>query len=256
MPMPRKAFSEQELREFDRELRAVLGPGSVPEYTVEPRVSGIEVVLFYEKGVLCRAVTRSDSHGESDVTPNIRTILAVPLEVSPISGVKGPPDLLEVWGIAYLEGEGRRGEKTRVSKEVVAASLIGADLKETARRPYNLFCCGVERAVEIGSYFGVETHYEIMLALQNLGFRVNRPHIRHCAEISAVIENICAVKEERGSLPYDIDGAIIQVDPLSQRRALRVKSSRVGPIVNFGFGRPPEGTEDCAVKKEGVARNG
>jgi DNA ligase (NAD+) len=240
MRVPRHAITEEELREYDREVRAALGQGSVPEYTVEPRVSGIEVVLFYENGVLCRAVTRSDSYGESDVTPNIRTILTVPLEIFPISGVKGPPDQLKVWGIAYLEGEGwGKG---------VAASIIGADLKETARRPYNLFCCGVGRAVEVGSHFLIETHYEIMLALQSLGFRVNRPHIRHCAEISAVIENICTVKEERGSLPWDVDGAIVQVDPLAQRRALQEKGSLVGPIITFGLEPAPAGTGAGAVE--------
>jgi DNA ligase (NAD+) len=235
----RRALDNEEgIRGFDRELRALLGPESVPEYTVEPRVSGVEVILFYEKGTLCRAMTRSDPSGGSDVTPNIRTILTVPLEILSVPGVKAPPDRMEVWGIAYLESVEKPG-KGPGAKAAVAASLVGADLRETARRPYNLFCCGVERAPEVGACLGVETHYEIMLALQDMGFRVNRPHIRHCAGLSAVIENICAVKEQRGALPYEVDGAILQVNSLTQRRALEGRTS--SPIFSLELGSSATG---------------
>ena len=233
MPGIREAQTEEEVRAFDLEVRSILGPAPIPEYTIEPRVCGVEVSLFYEKGVLARATTRSDPQEAIDVTPNIRTILTVPLELSTIKGVKKPPDRMEVWGIAYLESRDAVREKPCSAREDVAASLVRADLKETARRPYNLFCYGVEREPEVGACFGVETHYEIMLELQNLGLRINRPHIRHCLDLSAVIENICAVKEQRNELPYGVDGAVIQVNPLAQRRALEEKGAE--PVFMLGF---------------------
>jgi DNA ligase (NAD+) len=232
----KEVFREGEIREFDRRIRLLLGPESIPEYTVEPHVVGIEVKLVYEKGSLTQAMTQGRSGAWRDVTPNIKTILTVPLDLVPISGGVPPPDRLEVGGGAYLEHTGERERAICTTRKTVAASLIGADLKETARRPYNFFCYGADREPELGTRFGVETHYEVMLALQNLGFRINRPHIRHCLDLSGVIENISAVKGLRGTLAYDVDGALIQVNPLTQRRALEVKGTGPGVITALRFG--------------------
>lgn len=229
------------LIEIDQRVRQVLGPDSLPEYTVEPRPSGIPVLFVYDRGSLTGAVTKGDPFGGKDVTRNVKTILSVPLSIdTAIAGIR-PPDRLEVWGTVYSE-EGPEGkpDPTAISaSDAVAAALIEADLRVTARRPLNLFCHGAERETEVSKPIGIESHYELMLMLQNWGFRVNRPRISRCADISAVIETIRWIKEEPGRFPYEVDGALVQVNPISQRAAIEAALGQEG-VIAYGFKACPK----------------
>lgn len=229
------------LREFDQEVRQVLGPGSLPEYTVEPKPLGIPVLLAYEKGSLSGAVTKGDPFGGEDVTPNVKTILTVPLNIESTIAGKAPPDHLEVWGIVYTEGSSEdQPEPISVSaRQEVAASLIQADLKITARRPLNLFCFGAEREAELRKQIGVESHLELMLMLQDWGFRVNRPHIKRCAGISAVFEAIRLIEGQRERSLYEVDGAIVQLNPLEKRSAIEAALHHEA-VIAYGFKTNPE----------------
>ncbi len=230
-----EVFTLKDLEDIDQGIRKVVGLGQSPQYTVEPRPSGIPVVLTYEGGSLSRAAAGSDPSGEEDVTGNIKTILTVPLIIDAVIGPKRPPGHLEVWGIVYDEGGfGNRPKSLSKSGDTVSASLIGADLKVTAKRPLNLFCYGAIREPELGKRIEVGSHYDLMLQLQDWSFRVNRPQITRCGSISAVVETIRRVEEKRGQFPYGMDGALVQVNPLDQRAAFEAAWGHEG-VIAYAF---------------------
>jgi DNA ligase (NAD+) len=229
-----EVFNLRDIEDIDQGIRNVIGPGLSPEYTVEPRPSGIPVLLAYRGGSLSGAVTKRGPLGGKDVTRNIKTILTVPLSIDSAIGHKRPPDNLEVWGIAYDEGSSKNLLK---SEDSMAASLVGADLKAIARRSLNLFCFGASGEPELGKQIGVVSHYELMLLLQDWGFRVNRPQISRCADISAVFETIRRIEESKGQYPYEVDGALVQVNPLPQRAAIEAAALTHGGVIAFMFTR-------------------
>ncbi len=123
------AFSEEELRDFDRRVRERLKREEDIEYVCEPKLDGLAVSLHYESGLLIRAATRGDGYSGEDITANIRTIPSIPLK---LRGT-GYPDLVEVRGEVYMPKEGfeklnrdlaNRGEKTFVNPRNAAAGSL------------------------------------------------------------------------------------------------------------------------------------
>ena len=111
------AFSDEELRDFDRRVRDRLKTEEDIEYVCEPKLDGLAVSLHYESGVLTRAATRGDGYTGEDITANIRTIPSVPLRLRG----DNVPELVEVRGEVYMPREGfetlnkrlaDKGEKT------------------------------------------------------------------------------------------------------------------------------------------------
>ncbi len=233
MPLIKRIHDEGQLKVLDQRIREIIGTKSSQEYSVEPEVSGISVLLFYENGVLSRAITQGGLHEGEVITPNMKTMLSVPLNIADAFGDKTPPDHLAVWGTVYLEKEAVRRESAYGSvKEAVAAALIRDDIRVTARRPLNIFCHGIERESDLG--VDVETHYELMILLQQWGFRINRPHIALCHDVSSLIRTLRIIEERRGEYPYEVDGAVVQVNPMKQRISFRTEA-RGEPAVIFAF---------------------
>ena len=67
------------VRQFDRRIRATLGPAV--RYVLEPKFDGLSIEVVYEVGELVCASTRGDGDRGEDVTANVRTIRAVPLRL-------------------------------------------------------------------------------------------------------------------------------------------------------------------------------
>ena len=224
-----------EIRNIDQSIREVLGPGSLPEYTVEPFPSGVPILILYERGTFSTVFTKGDLFGGQDVTGNVKTILTVPLSIHSILAGKEPPVHLEVWGIVYAEADAVRSNAVYGSmRDMVSASLIGADVRDAARRPLNMFCYGAEREFELSKHLGADSHFEVMLMLQDWGFRVNKPHIRLCSGISDVIQAIRLIEEQRASSSYELGGAIVQLNLLAQRSAIETALHRTG-VIAYGF---------------------
>lgn len=224
----------EEIRNMDRAIREALGPGILPEYTVEPIPAGVPVQLVYERGTLSRVFTKGDLFGGEDVTANVKTILTVPLSIQSGAG-KEPPVRLEVLGTVYVEKDAVREDPASGSiQDIVSASLIGVDVRVTARCPLNMFCHGAEREPELGGEMGVASHFEVMLMLQDWGFRVNKPHIRICSGISEVIHAIGLIEEQRGSAPYEVNGGMVQLNLLAHRSTSETASQR-DEVIIYGF---------------------
>jgi DNA ligase (NAD+) len=230
LPMPRleHTFQEQDIIDFDGRIRRVLQQDTPVRYTVEPEIEGQAVEIVYEKGTLTVASTRGDGYVGELVTPNVKTILTVPLTLIqiPPEGGSPIPDLLEVRGVIYVETEAFEVlNRERVEKnlppfkgpaDAAADALSQPNLRVTAKKPLNMFCTG------IGEMSGPEldTQYELMTTLQQWSLRVNRPHIKVCDGVGEVVEYCHRLKEMRSQFPYKIGGAVVNVNQRSLQARL------------------------------------
>lgn len=216
------AFSDEELRDFDRRVKGRLKTGDDIEYVCEPKLDGLAVSLHYESGVLTRAATRGDGYTGEDITANIRTIPSVPLR---LRGGK-VPELVEVRGEVYMPREGfealnrrlaNKGEKTFVNpRNAAAGSLRQKKPTVTARRPLEL--CAYSVALEDESLLPT-THWEGLKQVSAWGFRIN-PEMRRATGVEDCLQAYNELMDKRATLPYEIDGIVFKVNSLALQQQL------------------------------------
>ncbi len=255
------AFNDEDIRDFDSRVRKFVKEEGPVQYAVEPKIDGLAVELVYEKGRLAVASTRGDGYTGEDVTANAKTILAIPLKLKSMSGERPVPKLLEVRGEIYMEIEAFRAlNRERADqglppfanpRNAAAGSIRQLDPRITAKRPLNMFCYGV------GELSGLtfETYYALMLALQDWGLRVNRPHIRVCDTVEDVIEYCHRLEETRGQFAFEIDGAVIKVNRLDLQAGLGEKSRSPRWATAFKFKAVQETTRIVNIEVQ-VGRTG
>jgi DNA ligase (NAD+) len=231
--MIHEIFNEQDLVILDQEIRACLEELAELQYVVEPRIPGVEVVLFYEEGAL-----KSASARRGPVTTSIKTILTLPLTFVPLRKESPVPDYLEVRAGVYMEdaaferlNQDRRKKNLPDFCDSIAAvedSLYQTETRISARRPLNYFCSGSGKRAGLPA----ATHYELMLALQELGLRVNRPHLQVKNGIRELIDHCRRLEAERRDFPYSVQGALIRLNSLELQEKLgRSSGSRRDRIV-------------------------
>jgi DNA ligase (NAD+) len=231
-----EVFSEQDLIAFDRDLRGSLEEPGELEYVVEPRITAVEVVMIYEKGTL-----RSASTQTGPVTPCIKTILTVPLTFVPLRKETRFPDYLMIKADVYMDTEAlAKLNQDRTAKKLppfsnpraaVEDSLNQTDPRISAKRPLNYFSSGTEQK----DAFQAATHYDLMVALQELGLRVNRPHIKVGRGIREVMDHCRRLGAEKENFPYPVEGALIRVNSLSLQEKLRQASGKRSGAAVFRF---------------------
>ena len=226
-------FDFEELEAFDQRVKGV-----VPEadYVVEPKVDGLSVALEYENGLFIRGATRGDGQVGEDVTENLRTVRSIPLKIA-----DAPPRLI-VRGEVYMpkkvfhslnEERERRGEALFANpRNAAAGSLRQLDPKVAASRKLDIAVFNVQ-FVE-GETFS--THLETLDYLRDKGFKVI-PHYS-CSQVAQATEHIAEIGENRESFPFDIDGAVVKVNNLSQRETLG--STAKFPRWAAAYKYPPE----------------
>ena len=245
------SFSEDELRDFDRRVRAVVDD---PVYVVEPKFDGLSVALEYVNGVYTRGSTRGDGITGEDVTLNIGTIKSVP------KTLKEPLPFLEVRGEVYMSDESflRLCERQELLEEkpfknprnAAAGSLRQKDPKITAQRTLDIFVFNIQ-VIEGET---ITTHADALKRLHELGFTVSPLYCR-TGDIETVIEKIREIGSERGTFSYPIDGAVVKVDSFSQREALG--STAKFPRWAEAYKYPPEEKETTLLDIEvAVGRTG
>lgn len=228
------AFSYEELREFDARVQEA---GVSPEYVVEAKIDGLSVSLEYENGVFVRGSTRGDGVVGEDVTENLATIRDIP------HTLHGAPEFLEVRGEVYmphaaflaLREQQELEDKTpfKNPRNAAAGSLRQKDAKITASRGLSIFVFNLQRVQ--GREFS--RHSETLDYIKSLGFPVSpRYNVYH--SIEDAIAEIQRIGEMRGTLEFDIDGAVIKVNDLAARSALG--STNKFPRWAIAFKYPPE----------------
>jgi DNA ligase (NAD+) len=212
-----------ELRAFDATTRKHLGRDKI-QYVMEPKVDGVSISVHYRHGKLALGVTRGDGTEGDDITTNLKTVRAIPLELN----LKNPPALLEVRGEAYmpvkefdainkkLEAAGEKPFPN--ARNATAGTLKQLDPKLVAQRPI--------RAVfyATGAVDGIQfkKHSEMLEALAQFGLPTQKLWWV-CDGIEEVLkiyrENVVAHYDEdkdlRRQLPYEIDGIVLKVNTLA-----------------------------------------
>ena len=238
------AFSEEELRDFDRRAREKLGEESI-EYTAEPKLDGLAVTLMYEKGVLVLGATRGDGTTGEDITQNIRTIGTIPLRLLG----KDYPRVLEVRGEVFMTKKGfealnrrqrQHDEKLFANpRNAAAGSLRQLDPRITAGRPLEFYCYGVGK-VEGGRLPG--TQDRILQSLRGWGVRIN-PANRLVHGVDECVAYHEEMLRRRDDLPYEIDGVVFKVNRIEQQEALGYVARAPRWAVAFKFPAEEEMTK-------------
>src|SRR5450432_311349 len=217
------AFDAEELGAWAERVKKGLGREAT--FVCEPKIDGVSIAVTYERGVLTRGATRGDGDVGEDVTPNVRTIRAVPARLR----TDTPPDWLEVRGEVFL----RKVDFERINEELgatgkplfanprntTAGMLRQKDPKITASRPLNVFFHGLVRidGKALGSYT------ETLAYLRDLGLRTH-PESRACATLEDVAAYVADMEKRRHALEHEIDGAVIKVDRTADQNELGATS--------------------------------
>lgn len=206
------AFSAEEVMDFDRRLRDILGDISF-EYIVEPKVDGLAVNLRYESGRLVMAATRGDGTTGEDVTDNIRTISDIPWQ---LKGEMALPGVLEIRGEVYMSkasflalnaAREAEGEKLFANpRNAAAGSLRQLDARITAKRKLSFFAYGVG----VGGEQLAVSQSELLERLKAYGFGVQQHEV--LPGVEALLEHYEAWQQRRPELFYEIDGLVYKVD--------------------------------------------
>ena len=216
------AFSDEEVRDFDRRIHEQLPSRVAIRYSAEPKLDGLAVSARYEHGSFVQGATRGDGETGEDVTQNLRTITALPLTLRGTD----VPHRLEVRGEVFMplpdfdrfnEEAVARGERTLINpRNAAAGSLRQLDPRMTAARPLDLFIYGV------GFVEGGELpmrHSAVLKALRAWVFKIcPRSRVVECGRgCSNMYREIGAA---RSTLPYQIDGVVYKVDDVGLQRQL------------------------------------
>ena len=226
-------FDFDEVRAFDQRVQSAVA-GAV--YVVEPKVDGLSVALEYENGLFVRGATRGDGQVGEDVTANLRTVRSIPLRVD------GAPEHLIVRGEVFMpkkvfhalnDERERRGEALFANpRNAAAGSLRQQDARIAAQRKLDILVFNVQWSD--GAAF--QTHEETLDYLAQKGFKVI-PH-QLCTTMDQVTGAITQIGEERDRFSFDIDGAVVKVNDLSQRAVLG--STAKFPRWAAAYKYPPE----------------
>ncbi|TVZ39115.1 DNA ligase (NAD+) [Alteromonadaceae bacterium 2753L.S.0a.02] len=215
------AFSEEDMRAFEKRIHDRLGSEQVLHYACEPKFDGIAVSLLYRDGKLVRGATRGDGTTGEDITQNVRTIGSVPLQLEGDDF----PSVLEVRGEVVMPRAGfeklnqtarEQGEKLFVNpRNAAAGALRQLDSAITAKRPLVFF------AYSVGYVEGQlpETHSDTLQMLDVCGFVVSDER-KVVIGVDECIKYYEALGGKRQQLGYDIDGIVFKVNDLALQQQL------------------------------------
>ncbi len=239
-------FSREEVDEFVNSVREELGPDT--EFLVETKIDGLSMALRYDNGILTTAVTRGDGITEGeDVTEN-----AVEIE-DVVRKMPHPIEYIEIRGEVYMTREAfaavneaaeARGAKTFANpRNCAAGTLRQLDAGVTRDRKLSLFIFNVQETR--GRTF--KTHSEGYEFLKENGVKTIDMYFK-CKTADEVWDAIQKIGDAREDLPYDIDGAVVKLNSISDRE-------RLGTTIKFpkwaiAYKYPPEEKETKLLEVE------
>lgn len=208
----------------------------------ELKIDGLAIALTYKNGLFSMGVTRGDGVTGENITPNLKTIKAVPLKLFENKN-------LEVRGEIYMpktsfeklnEEALIKGEKVFANpRNAASGSLRQLDSTITAKRDLSMFTyTGIFE--DIADNDEIKTHYESMQYLKKLGFKVN-PNIRLVDDIQGVIDYCDEWEKKRFDLDYATDGVVIKIDDIAIQKDLGFTARAPKWATAFKF--PPEEVE-------------
>jgi DNA ligase (NAD+) len=224
------AFGPDELRAWETRNARIADEVRTRGYVAEPKIDGLAIALTYEDGVLVRGATRGNGTIGEDVTRNLRTIRDIPLRLR--SDGPALPRRMEIRGEVYMSLAGfqklnqRRAAEGQATfanpRNSAAGSLRQLDPSITAARPLHFFAYAVEAGREPLPY---ATQWELLEALRAWGLPVN-PLARPCADLEEVLAFVAEFEGRRSTLDYEVDGAVVKVNPLPLHDELGIVGGR------------------------------
>ncbi len=207
------AFSEDALRAWHERASRLVGR-EVRDFTIEPKIDGLAIMVRYERGRLTVGATRGDGFRGEDITANLRTIKTVPLTLN-----GAPPPYLEVRGEVYLS----RAAFEKINDERAAAgqplfanprncaagSVRQLDSRITARRPLDVFIYALGES----QGWQPRSQWQMLEAFGEWGFRTN-PNNQRMHSIDDVVKACAGWEHRRESLAYEIDGVVVKINEL------------------------------------------
>jgi DNA ligase (NAD+) len=238
------AYSVEELREWHERVLRGLGKEDV-EYEAELKIDGVSISLLYERGALTRGATRGDGARGDDVTPNVRTVRALPLKIEPRF------ERLEVRGEIYiaksdfakynqsLEEAGL--EPLANPRNAAAGALRQKDPKQVAQKKLSAYLYHLVSTDDVR----VESQTAAYALLDELGLPTN-PQRALCATLADVEAFIAHWGEHRHDLAFEIDGIVVKVNRREEQLELGATSKAPRWIVAYKY--PPEAAQTVVRK--------
>jgi len=246
-----KAFSKEEITDFERRVKEVI-PN--PEYVVEHKIDGLSVSLEYIYGEFVRGSTRGDGLVGEDVTQNLKTIKSIPLTL------KDKIPYLEVRGEVFMSRDNfdrinRQLEETEQPlfanpRNAAAGSLRQLDSKIAAKRNLDIFVFNIQQVEGVS----INSHIDGLRFLKEQGFKtiLNENVFK---DINSAFDEIQKIGEERDSLYFDIDGAVIKVNDFASRQMLGSTSKFPRWAIAYKYPAEKQTTKILDIKVQ-VGRTG
>ena len=229
-------FSEEDVRAFLARVERTLG--HLPPLSGELKIDGLAISLLYEEGRFVRGLTRGDGRFGEDVTSNLRTIRSLPLRLG-----EALPGRLEVRGEVYMKKEDFASLNAEREEEglplfanprnAAAGSLRQLDPAVTASRRLSVY---LYQIVEV-PFPELTSQSAVLERLRELGFPVQPGHVL-CRDGDEALTYLERWREERFSLPYVTDGAVLKVDDIAAWEILGATAKT--PRWALAFKYPPE----------------
>ncbi|MEK5478161.1 NAD-dependent DNA ligase LigA [Paenibacillus sp. FSL R5-0407] len=230
-------FTKEDIYNFVNKVNSQV---SDPKFVVEMKIDGLTVMLRYHNGKLTEGITRGDGEVGESVYENLLEIKSIPKEIP----TKLP--YLEIRGEVYMSNEtfekviqkqkDVNGKKYKTPRNLAAGTLRQLDSRVVRDRNLDIFVFNLE--ISEGKDF--TSHSETLKWLENQGFKTI-PDYKVCTTAEEIWKYVSDIGEIRSSLSFGIDGAVIKVDDLSDRRVLGTTSKVPRWAVAFKY--PPEQKE-------------
>lgn len=245
------AFDKSEVYDFDKRVKQVCPDAT---YVVEPKIDGLSVSLEYSNGIISRGSTRGDGDVGEDVTANLKTVRTIPLAINeklPFIEVRGEVFMPREKFLEIVKNQELNDEKPfKNPRNAAAGSLRQKDPKITSTRGLDIFVFNIQQI----DGKELTTHKESLDYIKSLGFKTV-PFYNEFDSIEDVIKELDRIGSIRGTLPFDIDGAVIKVNRFDHRELLG--STAKFPKWALAWKYPPEEKETTLVDIEiNVGRTG
>lgn len=212
------SYDFQDLEDWYQRLVKTLNTNEI-EFVTELKYDGASISILYENGKLIQAVTRGDGFQGDDITPNVKTIQDVPLQL------QGDfPEKFFMRGEIYLTHEafGKINEEREKEgydifmnpRNTASGSLKIQDSAEVSKRGLSAVLYQF-----VAKDFPVETHWELLQKMKSIGFKISQ-HSKLCKSLEEVKDFINFWDKERHHLGFDIDGIVVKVNHLKQQQVL------------------------------------
>ncbi|NOG49127.1 MAG: NAD-dependent DNA ligase LigA [Chloroflexi bacterium] len=249
-------FSEDDIREWEQRNLKLLPADTQLDYTLEPKLDGLTIVITYEDGVLVRAATRGNGLVGDDVTANVRTIRSIPLRIpaNPTSPHAVPSRLVVRGEVMFLKHDFAALNEQQKSaglplyvnaRNTASGTLKQKDSRITAGRPLTAFIYAIVAA----DSYPTRTQWETLEYLRDIGFTIPQS-AQHFPTLSDIIQQIPTWVSRRNQLDYEIDGLVIKVNDLRIAAELGVVGKDPRGATAYKFP-----SEEASTQLVGVTHN-